>query len=164
MSSNVWTSNTNLAVLFEELCCRGEVGNSVFTVWTPWERRTHRWDIITAHHNTFTPQRQASCPKQHLVQEVKSHKHDATNMHTFTATNKMIPYIIDSISNMFIKHVSPSQSCSYLEVYTTLEMVHLYVMRDRKSLYYCHKHKLPGSLCSSSHPYTVSQYFTQIHR
>lgn len=47
---------------------------------------------------------------------------------------------------MFIKHLTLSQSCSYLEVHATLEMVHLCVMRDCKSLYCCHKHSLPGAL------------------
>lgn len=42
----MWKSNTNLAILFEELCCGGEVGDSVFTVWTPW-KRTSRWAVIT---------------------------------------------------------------------------------------------------------------------
>lgn len=44
---------------------------------------------------------------------------------------------------MFIKHAVPSQSCRYLEVYATLGMLHLHVMRDCKFLYCRHKHNLP---------------------
>lgn len=156
-SLNVWKTNTNLTVLFEELCCCGEVGNSVFAVWTPWKRRTHRWDIIRAHQDKFTPQHRASFPKQHIVQGLMFHKPDVT-----TCTHSQINKITSILHLLNLIHVH--KACvpfTFLQIfrgYATLEMVHLYIIRDCKSLYCCHKHNLPGSLCFSRLPYTISQY------